>query len=137
MVFCFYKLKGYFWNYYLLKFKQLALSFYFQFHQTPQIQVIRLILSRLNELEAFFSKQTSYHFFSSSLLLAYDAKYMDNIDKTRVIFADFAHVFPGNNQIDENYLYGLQRLIFYLKELVKPDFKFNINIIKEMFNSHL
>ena len=38
--------------------------------------------------------------------------------------ADFAHVFPASNTHDDNYLYGLNRLIDHLKLLLKPDYKF-------------
>jgi len=38
--------------------------------------------------------------------------------------ADFAHVFPADNSRDENYLYGLNRLIDHLKLLLDAEYTF-------------
>ncbi len=42
----------------------------------------------------------------------------------RIVMADFAHVFPANNKLDQNYLDGLENLIKYLKVLIDPAYKF-------------
>lgn len=126
-----------------------ALAFYFQLNQKKsQTDIIKEILKKLKKLETFFSKQTSYHFYSSSLLIAYEGKPDDtdlnnnataiiSLDdkNVRVILADFAHVFPGNSKIDVNYLTSLRRLIFYLNELVNIDFSlYDFKLIKELIN---
>jgi hypothetical protein len=104
-----------------------VLALFFQFQKIPKKQVIIEILNKLNELECFFKKQTTYHLFSSSILVAYD--YLnENQSKFKIICADFAHVFPANNKKDENYLYGLQSFINHLNELLKPSYKFIFGI---------
>ncbi len=42
----------------------------------------------------------------------------------RIKLADFAHVFPAHNKQDENYLYGLNKLIEHLNNLLKYDYVF-------------
>jgi 1D-myo-inositol-tetrakisphosphate 5-kinase/inositol-polyphosphate multikinase len=119
-----------------------GLALYFQFHQTPQLRAIQETLRRFEEIREWFKKQKSYHFFSSSLIVVYDANLEDHDDNNntsnqtnhsngglcwpsvRVAMADFAHVFPSNNTLDENYLFGLERLIEHLKLLLSPEYKF-------------
>jgi len=101
----------------------------------------------------WFKKQTTYHFYSSSLIVVYEGNLERMINDTsldsvnnnsnnynrnttadyeqvvkknsvRIIMADFAHVFPANNTLDENYSFGLINLIHHLKKLVEPDYKF-------------
>jgi hypothetical protein len=38
--------------------------------------------------------------------------------------ADFAHVFPARDQLDTNYLFGINRLIDHLKQLLNSSYKF-------------
>ena len=45
-------------------------------------------------------------------------------DLVRVKIADFAHVFPAENTLDENFLFGLNKLIEYLEILLRPDYEF-------------
>ena len=53
-----------------------------------------------------------------------DAALGDLSDSVRIVMADFAHVFPADNQLDENYAFGLRHLIKHLKLLLQPDYKF-------------
>jgi len=79
-------------------------------------QLARCFLVKLIEVYEFFSVQTSYHVFASSILFAYDYSNLDSIDwattnPVRISLIDFAHIFPGNGVIDDNYLFGLRNLI--------------------------
>jgi hypothetical protein len=109
------------------------LALFFQFQQNPQIKVIHTILKKLNDLEAFFDKQKSWHFFSSSLLIAYEAKSNEN-ENARIFMCDFAHTFPGKSVKDENYLFSLRCLISVLSELVQPDYEFDLEIKQEIID---
>jgi len=134
-----------------------GLALYYQFHQRPQIRAIQETIKKFEEVKRWFEKQKTYHFFSSSLIVSYEAnledmldmssdrsltnKIIDERDETaiinnnnnhinqapnlvRIVMADFAHVFPANNKIDQNYLDGLENLIKYLQVLVDPAYKF-------------
>ena len=129
-----------------------GLGLFFQFHESkPQIHAIRETIRKFEEIKQWFLKQTTYHFYASSLIVIYDA-YLEELlnagtsthDETvsndltnnnnnksvaigslmRVIMADFAHVFPANNSLDHNYIYGLERLIQHLNLLLTTDYKF-------------
>lgn len=68
----------------------------------------------LDHIRRYFLTQKHYHFYSSSVLLAYDAETITN-DKDafpllRVSLIDFAHVTPANGQLDLNYLQGITNL---------------------------
>ena len=123
----------------------IGLALYYQFHQTPQIQAVRETIKKFESIKNWFEKQTSYHFYSSSLIVIYEANLAESIQQlneekklttatssssdalsnsVRITMADFAHVFPASNTHDDNYLYGLNRLIDHLKLLLKPDYKF-------------
>jgi len=74
-------------------------------------------LEKLDEFIEFFSKQTTYHVYASSLLFVYDFDALDlesencNLgDFVRLKLIDFAHVFPGNGELDQNFLFGLKNL---------------------------
>ena len=73
-------------------------------------------LLKLKEIEELFMKQKSYHVFASSILFAYDFASLETVDwetdnPVRVNMIDFAHIFPGDGTLDENYLFGLRSLI--------------------------
>ncbi|GMT06224.1 hypothetical protein PENTCL1PPCAC_28398 [Pristionchus entomophagus] len=57
-----------------------------------------------------------YHIFSSSLLIAYEAD-REAAPRAEIRWIDFSHVFPGDGQADENYLYGVNRLVRYLQNI--------------------
>ena len=155
---------------------------YYQFHQTPQIRAVKETIKKFEEIRCWFEKQTSYHFYSSSLIVIYEANLEDILvsqqqnpkpkvnsdclsatstsnnnksdslnteqdnsnnnnssvnlnnnlnytnkyksDLVRIVMADFAHVFPANDTLDTNYLFGLNKLIEHLKQLLASDYKF-------------
>jgi len=92
--------------------------------RTAQLNAINKSIKAFEPIQEWFSKQTTYHFYSSSVILVYDAELNDN-NSVRIKIADFAHVFPAENRIDENYLYGLNNLVEHLKVLLQPEYTFN------------
>lgn len=75
----------------------------------------RCFLEKLEEFLDFFSKQTSYHVYASSLLFVYDYEALEaenfNLrNPVRLKLIDFAHVFPGYGELDQNFLFGLKNL---------------------------
>jgi 1D-myo-inositol-tetrakisphosphate 5-kinase/inositol-polyphosphate multikinase len=55
-----------------------GLALYFQFHQTPQLSAIRETIKKFEEIKSVFDRQKTYHFYSSSLIVTYDAYLEDN-----------------------------------------------------------
>jgi 1D-myo-inositol-tetrakisphosphate 5-kinase/inositol-polyphosphate multikinase len=126
-----------------------GLALYFQFHEaTPQRRVIAEAIRKFAEVKSWFEKQRTYHFYASSLIVVYEAcleEMLNEMDlnnnnntdannntvaipsiesSVKIFMADFAHVFPANNSIDNNYLFGLDKLIEHLKILLDPEYKF-------------
>jgi len=109
-----------------------GLALFFQFHQKPQIHAIEETIKKFEDIKRWFEKQTTYHFYSSSLIVIYEANLADLLEKNevdlatavRINMADFAHVFSAQNSLDENYLFGLTRLIEHLKLLLSPTYSF-------------
>jgi 1D-myo-inositol-tetrakisphosphate 5-kinase/inositol-polyphosphate multikinase len=130
-----------------------GLALYFQFHEaTPQRRAIAATIRKFTEVKEWFEKQRTYHFYASSLIVVYEACLEDMLNdqldlnnnsnsspdannntsvaapslesSVKIFMADFAHVFPANNSIDANYLFGLDKLIEHLKMLLDPDYKF-------------
>lgn len=129
-----------------------GLALYYQFHQIPQIRAIQETIAKFEQVLKWFEKQKTYHFFSSSLIVVYEADLeraltsanddnnntsnqragdadaavlpSDLSDSVRIVMADFAHVFPAQDELDENYAFGLRHLIKHLKLLLQPDYKF-------------
>ena len=80
------------------------------------VNLARCFLVKLKEVQELFQSQTSYHAFGSSILFCYDYENLASIDwattnPVRVRLIDFAHVFPGNGILDENYLFGVSSLV--------------------------
>ena len=118
------------------------MALYYQFHQMPQKQAVVQTIKKLNEIKLWFEKQKTYHFYASSLLVVYEADVENDannnnnnsnspndnnsskLDFVRVVLADFAHVYPANGSLDENFLFGLKKLIDSLSLLLSPNYKF-------------
>lgn len=84
------------------------------------------ILEELLKLRSWFERQIHYKFYGSSILIAYDAKcLMEDANMIpdpyfRVRMIDFAYAEPNddsNRTKDENYIYGLERLIMLFQNL--------------------
>jgi len=77
--------------------------------------VARCFLEKLDEFLDFFSQQKTYHVYASSLLFVYDYDALESEncnlrDLVRLKLIDFAHVFPANGELDQNFLFGLRNL---------------------------
>jgi len=77
--------------------------------------VARCFLEKLDKFLEFFSQQTTYHVYASSLLFVYDYDALESEncnlrDLVRLKLIDFAHVFPANGELDQNFLFGLRNL---------------------------
>lgn len=77
-------------------------------------KLVQNFTTKLDNIRRYFLTQKHYHFYSSSILLAYDAETLTNDKDTypllRVSLIDFAHVTPADGQIDLNYLQGITNL---------------------------
>lgn len=90
------------------------------------------------QIKEFFEKQTTYHFYSSSIIIAYEANLEEILqmnsenkkqslivdEMVRVKMVDFAHVLIDKDSLDENYLFGLTKLIHFLKCLLDVNYSF-------------
>jgi inositol-polyphosphate multikinase len=103
-----------------------GIALFYQFHtQNPKRHVIEETIKYFEDILDWFNKQKIYHFYSSSLIVAYDANTVDVGDlKIKVKMADFAHVFPAKDTLDENYIFGIKKLIKLLRLLLSDDYKF-------------
>lgn len=77
-------------------------------------KLVQSFTAQLDHIRRYFQTQKHYHFYSSSVLLAYDAETLTNDKNTypllRVSLIDFAHVTPADGKIDLNYLQGITNL---------------------------
>jgi len=93
--------------------------------------IAKTLVKKLLKVKEFFCAQKQYAFYSSSLLVAYDASYVEHRLKSsyvkerkfyrtchrdeeewlRVWMIDFSHVHPANGQLDNNYIFGLNSVI--------------------------
>ncbi|KAG8379627.1 hypothetical protein BUALT_Bualt07G0108600 [Buddleja alternifolia] len=78
------------------------------------------ILSQLLELKAWFEDQTTYHFYSCSILMMFEKDLISNGKGPRpeIRLIDFAHVVEGKGIIDHNFLGGLCSLIKFISEIL-------------------
>lgn len=80
------------------------------------LQLASCLRDRLVEIEKLFVQQRAYHFYSSSLLFAYDEA------SAVVKMIDFAHALrcgeEDSDTIDENYLFGLRQVIAYFDQVL-------------------
>lgn len=98
------------------------LHVYFDTHNQNSQQICNLVsefTKLLAEVKTFFTSQSRYHIYASSLLFVYDHQaltsgqliHQDVVHKhVRLKIIDFAHVFDGEGSRDENFLFGLTNL---------------------------
>lgn len=79
-----------------------------------RFEAIDAWLPKLRAILSWFESQTSFHFYSSSVLLIYDAKGSE----TDVRLVDFAHTEAASTT-DENYLFGLKTLVEILEDIAR------------------
>ena len=102
-----------------------AIALFYQFHQDAQINIIRETIEKLQSFRRWFEKQTTYHFFASSIIIAYNATGKENQNTdVRIKLVDFAHVFPANDKRDDNFLSGLNAVEKQLNLLLHPEYCF-------------
>lgn len=109
-----------------------GLALFYQFHHTPRIHAIKETIKSFESIQQWFEKQKTYHFYSSSVIVVYNAIDESESDHNntkptspvRIKIADFAHVFPANSRRDENYLFGINNLVEHLKLLISPSYVF-------------
>jgi hypothetical protein len=112
---------------------------FYQFNRTPQLNALKETIQKLSHIKEFFKKQTTYNFYSSSIIITYEANLeailqMNKENKTRslivndlvrVKMVDFAHVvLEKSNSLDENYLFGVEKLISFLRRLLDQNYCF-------------
>ncbi|PXF41052.1 Inositol hexakisphosphate kinase 3 [Gracilariopsis chorda] len=96
-----------------LKPHQLPDALYWFFHDGTSLQRTQMqqVLSSLRALRSHFASQTSFFFYSSSLLIVYDS----NPPASDVRMIDFAHTVPSEGHPDTGYLKALDNLITVLE----------------------
>ncbi|XP_041363844.1 inositol polyphosphate multikinase-like [Gigantopelta aegis] len=124
-----------------------GLGKFFGLKQRLRKDAICALIKKINDIEKWFSSQTSFAFYASSLLIIYDSpspgecgsKHTDSttghndricenhtdrletdaeLALVDVRIIDFAHVFPSS-KIDENVLFGIRSLLRYLDQLLQ------------------
>ncbi|CAD6188889.1 unnamed protein product [Caenorhabditis auriculariae] len=86
------------------------------FDQAHDVHIIKeQLLEKLGHIKKVAGKRR-FHMYSSSILIVYenDRNCEQNVD---VRMIDFSHVHPGMGLPDDNYLFGLNRLIETIEEL--------------------
>ena len=119
-----------------------GLGLFFQFHQNRiQLSAIKECISILENIREWFRTQKTFHFYSSSLIMVYEAdleKCLDSLNqqdllnisgRVRVKLVDFAHLFPAHGLIDTNCLNGITKIIENLNMLLNKDYVFKNLII--------
>ena len=121
-----------------------ALAFFFFDGSSFRVDVMRALVTRLQDMLKWMKLQNRYKFFCSSILVVYDGSGNMNISESdserdlsesnkaseacRASMIDFAHVVPNQQdavEIDEDYVYGLYNLInkkhlsLYYENLIK------------------
>lgn len=97
-----------------------ALALFFGLQSNNSVRkLIYSYIRRLEELLDWMSSQSSFRFYSSSLLFIFDAADLSKEAQLKMI--DFAHVFPitSENGRDDGYIFGLSGLIARLKSLIE------------------
>ncbi len=102
-----------------------GLEKFFQDGRSIRKDVIKIVLQKLEKIWRWASKQNTFHFYCSSVLVAYDGlKFEDNPQEypepaVDVRIIDFAHtICDENNTNDEGYVYGLHSVIKHLHEIL-------------------
>lgn len=93
--------------------------------------LVQSIRNQLKEMRSWFHLQRHFRFHDSSILLSYDAKKFTECDESKndredseptvpatVRMIDFGRTIKNmKDEVDENYLFGLNSLLFVLENL--------------------
>ena len=79
------------------------------------IEIAKSFLEKLRDMEKFFESQTAFHNFGCSILFVYE---YGESTSARIHLIDFAHSFPGNGEIDKNFLFGLQNMRILFEDYI-------------------
>lgn len=74
-------------------------------------------VTELQQLKAWLEVQTTYHFFSASVLVVYEGE-PTSPQAISVRLVDFAHVLYDRDAIDENFLSGLKSFMQVLTDII-------------------
>ncbi|KAF8375868.1 ipmk-1 [Pristionchus pacificus] len=82
----------------------------------PLREVVPQFVQKLQEISSWFEVQRLLHFYSSSLLLIYeaDSSLPPSID---IKLIDFSHTYPSEGKPDSNYIPGLTKLLEIFESL--------------------
>lgn len=85
--------------------------------------LINKIKTKLKEIQNYFEEQRLYHYYSSSILIAYDAETLKNGTNSaldlRIVLIDFARAIPANGELDNNYLNGVKKVSYFFETMLK------------------
>ena len=106
-----------------------ALAIFFCNGALVRVDVIFVVIQKLQTILRWMKRQTKYHFYCSSLLIIYEGMMSSSLssspssspvkfDDVLVKMIDFAHTVNGNGTLDEGYTYGLEKLIYYLSDIL-------------------
>ena len=95
---------------------------FFNDDENPPKELVGIFVEKISHIVELFEIQQKYEMYASSVLLAYDAMAVrkfqngkisaEELKKSvRVRMIDFAHVFPAEGEIDDNYLFGIKNLL--------------------------
>ena len=82
------------------------------------IELAKSFLEKLRDMEKFFESQTTFHNFGCSMLFVYE---FGDATSAQIRLIDFVHSFPGNEKIDENFLFGLQNVRLHFEDFISVD----------------
>ena len=89
---------------------------YLGIRSEENINLAKSFLEKMKDLEKFFESQTVFHNWGCSMLFLYDH---GNASSAQVRLIDFVHAFPGNGEIDEGFLFGLQNVRILFEEFIE------------------
>ena len=97
-----------------------GLALFFYNHKTLRLDVLDIVIHKLNRILNWMLVQTRYQFYCSSILIIYEGDTALNEDvkhSVQVKMIDLAHTICVDGLVDTGYIHGLRNLIGYLEQL--------------------
>jgi len=95
-----------------------AVKQFFSDGKRIRVDVARHFLGHVNNILAWWSSQSEFCLYSSSLLFVYDASVEHEV-KANIRIIDFAHVIDiKDDSRDEGMIFGLKNLVLHLEDLI-------------------